>query len=173
MVKKYKKNSSHLFSERPPGLERNLVFISIVLLALFTLCSTYTLVLAPTNPIAWSMLVFFLILLLMVLFSENNVMPKMEKKKTPHAAVAWFFSWVFIAMLVSFLNSMNAAHLAMAIIFGSVAFIGFSYVILPQEKWVAAKKTVRQNTAGKISSKLKTKKRKKPKRKVKKRIHRW
>ena len=171
MVKKMKK-SSHLFSERQPGTGRSLVFLGIVFLSIFTLCSVYTLILTPTNPIAWSMTAFFAIALCILLFSEDNVLPKLEKKKSPHAAVAWFFSWVFIAFLVSFIVSMNAAHLAMAILFGFVTIVLFSYVLLPDARWVAAKQTVKNNTAGRVSKRLNLKKRKKNKNK-KRRIFRY
>jgi hypothetical protein len=117
-----------LFTSRE-GFDRVLVGIAITIFLIFSICSAYAIILNATNPVAWSMAAFFTLGLLLLLGYEKNMFPDIPKKKLPGAVVTWFFAWLFVAFLVSFLATLNIAHMAMAILFGTIVLLGSTYVL--------------------------------------------
>ena len=165
-------SGSHLITSRQKGgLDRLFVLGATAVFIIFILCSLYALALTPANPASWSMFVFFTLGLALLLIFEDNALPDLQKRKAPYAFAGWFFTWMFVAVLVSFFITMNLAHLGIAAMFGTIAFFLLTYTVAPEEKWMSFKQSVKTNTAGKVKKKFKSRKpkNKKPKKKKKKR----
>jgi len=152
-----KAKSTHIITSRDKGAQRVLVLLGVGISLLLILCSIYAVTQVPLSPAGWAMVVFFAGLLVLLLTYEDNVMPDLDLKKMPFAGVAWFFSWIFVAMLVSFLITMNLGHLIMAALFGFITLMCTSYVATPEKKWGNFKEKVKDKTTRKVSTKVKSK----------------
>lgn len=152
-----KAKSTHVLTSREKGGQRLLVLFGVAILILFTLCSVYAVTQVPLSPAGWAMLVFFSGLLILILMHEENMFPALEWRKTPFAVVAWFFWWIFIAMIASFLITMNLGHFVMAVLFGLIALLSTGYVVTPEKKWGNFKEKVKDKTTRKVSKKVKSK----------------
>lgn len=150
-----KRKSAHIFTSRTKGLDRVVTEIAIVIMLIFGICSLYAVVLAPVNPVAWSMMVFFIFGFMILVGFEENVFPDLSKHKTPYAVVTWFFAWLFCAFLVSALVTFNLTHAALAVIMAVVVFIGGTYVIASEQGWSKMKTTVKKKTGGAVKQKIK------------------
>jgi len=125
----------NLFTSREKGLDRVLITFATAIFLIFSICSAYAIILNATNPVAWSMAAFFTLGLLLLLGYEKNMFPDIPKKKIPGAVFTWFFAWLFVAFLVSFIATLNIAHMTMAILFGTIVFIGSTYVVTSEKGW--------------------------------------
>jgi quinol-cytochrome oxidoreductase complex cytochrome b subunit len=158
--------SKHIITDRNKGsLDRYLVLAAVVLLIIFSLCSAYAVMLQPTNAATWSMAVFFIVPLVLLLMFEHNTLPDIDRKKILPASITWFFSWIFIAFFMSFVFTMEMAYLAMAILFGIIVVIGSMFCVSNERRWRRFKAKL---TAGQSEEKQKKKSKKKPKKKSKK-----
>jgi cytochrome b561 len=164
------KNNPHLITSRDyESAGRTLILLAFVFLIIFTLCSAYAIVIQPGNPAAWSMLAFFAIPLILLLFYEKNAFPDIPRNKMLPASISWFFTWMFVAFFVSAVFTSSAAHLAMAILFGFIVAIGSVYTVANERQWERFK----ARTGGKVKSKVKRKKTKKKKPKKKQKFARF
>jgi len=155
MVVKNKKKTK-VFTSREDPAQKAIIGFAVFILLIFTLCSAYAIYLNPTNPAAWSMAVFFIFGFAMLVCFEDNVFPDLPTRKIPHALITWFFAWMFVALLISFLITMNMAHLAIAIMFGAIVFVGSTYVFSSEARWTNFKTTTKAKTGGAIKKKVKS-----------------
>lgn len=136
--------STHLLTSRKKGADRLIVELAFFILVVFGLCSAYAIVLTSgSNPAAWSMAAFFWGGLVLLLIFEDNAFPSLDRRSFVFGAITWFFCWIFVAFLVSFLVTMNLAHLGSAVLFGVIVFISGSATagISVRKKKEAKKKT--------------------------------
>ena len=173
-----KKRSPNFITAREKGTPgRLIVLVATFFFIIFILCSLYAVLSQPTNPAAWSMMAFFTVAFLLMLAWEDNLLPDLPRNKIIPAALSWFFLWIFVAFFVSFMFTMNLGHLALAIMFGFIVFIGWTYTVANEQQWGSFK----SNTGGRFknyvrnsASKIPKRKESKPKRsKKKKKKKKW
>ena len=186
MTKIKKNRSTHVFTSRDKGPGRFIAEAAIFIVLIFALCSAYALVMAPNNPVAYSMAAFFIIGFFLLVGHEANVFPDIPNRKIPHAVITWFFCWLFVAFLASFIMTMNVSHLVFAVFFGAIVAIGSGFVVSNENQWFNFKAKTKDKTGGaikrkvkktktgqKVSKKLKKRKKQKASNKKKRRIQGW
>ena len=175
-----KKNVSIITSISKGAGDRLFVLVTAFVLMLFVLVSAYAIALSFTNPAAWAMLAFFGILFFILLGHEENIFPVLSMRKTPYAVVTLFFTFMFVAYMVSCITNLSLAHGVFATIFGIIVVFSALYVLFPEKRWIAMKHNVKKNTGGRVkkavknsrvAKKIKKKKAKKKNKKKKWRLH--